>query len=223
MQDSALSYVNAECGDSQGPGLLSTHRPDLPGGHSETFNSGGSYAAVHPSATLLWPSFDTSPRSASHEHTTPVHTHQQESAHAISQQILSFDHISPSTVMTSGDPVRNHDTGVHPGLRDPQVECRSTSIQPELFMDLSTCYNTGSPRNRSKPDAFRATSIRHINAPEGRRHENQLKVRVSKRRAHDANRRCPVCLALLGRFQDRERHVLSHLPHSLYCQDPGCS
>lgn len=49
------------------------------------------------------------------------------------------------------------------------------------------------------------------------------KVSAPKRSAHHAHRLCPICSALLGRSQDRRRHILSHLPHWLQCPDPGCS
>jgi len=41
--------------------------------------------------------------------------------------------------------------------------------------------------------------------------------------ANDANRRCPICSALLGRLQERRRHIVSHLPLWLQCPDPACS
>lgn len=40
---------------------------------------------------------------------------------------------------------------------------------------------------------------------------------------HNTDKYCPICAALLGRFQDRKRHTLSHLPHWLQCQASGCS
>jgi len=58
---------------------------------------------------------------------------------------------------------------------------------------------------------------------QGRSVKAHVKAPTPKRGAHDANKRCPVCLASLGRPKDRERHVVSHLPQWLHCADPGCS
>ena len=42
-------------------------------------------------------------------------------------------------------------------------------------------------------------------------------------RVNDTDRRCPICCALLGRLQERRRHIVSHLPFWLQCPDPTCS
>ena len=34
---------------------------------------------------------------------------------------------------------------------------------------------------------------------------------------------CPVCQSALGRVQERNRHVESHLPHSILCPFRGCN
>jgi hypothetical protein len=34
--------------------------------------------------------------------------------------------------------------------------------------------------------------------------------------------RCPVCAATFRRWQDQRRHILTHLPKSLYCPEPDC-
>ncbi|KAI0250319.1 hypothetical protein BJV78DRAFT_590078 [Lactifluus subvellereus] len=34
---------------------------------------------------------------------------------------------------------------------------------------------------------------------------------------------CPICAASFRRWQDQKRHILSHLPHWIYCPDPDCS
>jgi len=44
-----------------------------------------------------------------------------------------------------------------------------------------------------------------------------------KTSVNDADRRCPICSALLGRLQERRRHIVSHLPFWLQCPDPACS
>ena len=59
--------------------------------------------------------------------------------------------------------------------------------------------------------------------PKNRISKNASKVSTPKRSTRDAHWLCPICPALLGRSQDRKRHILSHLPHWLQCPDPGCS
>jgi hypothetical protein len=48
-------------------------------------------------------------------------------------------------------------------------------------------------------------------------------VSTPKGPTHNTDKYCPICAALLSRLQDRKRHILSHLPHWLQCQAPGCS
>lgn len=48
-------------------------------------------------------------------------------------------------------------------------------------------------------------------------------VSTPKDPTHKTDKYCPVCSASFKRWQDRERHKLSHLPRWLQCQDPGCS
>jgi hypothetical protein len=39
----------------------------------------------------------------------------------------------------------------------------------------------------------------------------------------NASPQCPVCEQSFGRTQERDRHVRTHLPYSLFCSFPGCS
>src|SRR6266849_111280 len=48
-------------------------------------------------------------------------------------------------------------------------------------------------------------------------------VSTPKGPTRNKDKHCPICAASLGRLQDRKRHILSHLPHWLQCQVPGCS
>jgi hypothetical protein len=48
-------------------------------------------------------------------------------------------------------------------------------------------------------------------------------VSAQKRPTRHVHWLCPICSVLLGRAQDRRRHILLHLPRWLHCPDPGCS
>lgn len=112
----------------------------------------------------------------------------------------------------------------HSANWDDQVAWRSTFLRPERFMRLfiqqaaqvPILNNTGDKqRTRVAPSHFdhdEAASIASpVSTPKGPTHNTSI------------DKQCPICPASLGRLQDRKRHMLSHLPHWLQCQAPGCS
>jgi hypothetical protein len=139
---------------------------------------------------------------------------------------------SPETSIVRGngnsicDTVWNQDMGMYPTHHaqwDAQVAWLSTFHRPELFIILHILQaalgpmldTTGDEQPTSvspSPIEDKAASIAfRVSTPKGRRP------------THNTDKHCPICSASLGRFQDRKRHILSHLPHWLQCQAPGCS
>ncbi|KAH9961579.1 hypothetical protein BC827DRAFT_327709 [Russula dissimulans] len=200
--DDLLSYADADHGNDRQPEFVSVHYPDRES-HSQIFNSRGEYTgagtSVDPGANLnlLGLSFDAPPYSTSHVDESSFQIPQQDSA-------LAIPHISQLSGMISGPVGGNNLVVAHP---EPPGQCNAQATRRSIF----------GPMGYVQPPCIIPTLL------QDRVVKTQFKAPTPKRRTNHAKKRCPVCLASLGRPQDRERHMLSHLPYWLYCADPGCS
>ena len=118
----------------------------------------------------------------------------------------------------------SQDVGAYPANHsqwDAQVACRSTSHRPELLILYILQASLGPPILGTTCDK-QLTCV----APllfENKDTSIESTVSTPTDPAHKADKYCPICAALLGRTQDRKRHILSHLPYWLQCQAPDCS
>ena len=87
------------------------------------------------------------------------------------------------------------------------------TIHDTFYFSLQAALSNTSDKQRTSV----APSLFEENA-----NSNAFTVSTPKGPTHNTDKYCPICAALLGRLQDRKRHMLSHLPHWLQCQAPGC-
>ena len=112
----------------------------------------------------------------------------------------------------------NQDVSMYPVYHtqlDAQVAWLSTFHRPlaEMFMALYI-LQAALGLMLSNTDDKKLTSV----APS----LFEDKASMSKGPTHKKDKNCPICAASLGRWQDKKRHMISHLPHWLQCQVPGC-
>jgi hypothetical protein len=135
---------------------------------------------------------------------------------------------SPESSIVRGNVIR--DTGwnqdmstypAHPAHWDAQVTWCSTFHRPELFMTLFIFQALLGPI-LSNTDDKQPTSV-PPSLFEDKPASIAFTVSTPKPPTHNTDKDCPICSASLGRLQDRKRHLISHMPHWLQCQTPGCS
>jgi hypothetical protein len=176
--------------------LSSTHYTNLAWGHGQGVSLIGTQAIIHPNATVP----------AARPPTSCGHFLQGSTA--ISSYLSSDPGPAESQYAEVYTPF--------PGQCDPQVKRHPISNLTGLFivvMQMAPGSMLGNTQPPCTTPSLMKDGVANIKS----------KVSAPKRSAHDVDRLCPICSVPLGRSQDRKRHILSHLPHWLYCPDPGCS
>ena len=221
-----LFHPNTGHGNHQRPWLSSTQYTHLTRCHGRGTKLRGAQRIVHPRTTLPRPYFSIPSRPRRPVDGSSLQTRQQGMPHATPQQITSYNHFSHNSAMISNqiscDPIpesQSQDVGAYstfPGQYDPQVSSAQCPAWPKLLsvvMQIVQGLELGHTQRPCIASSLLKDRIANI----------AFKVFVPKRPTRDAAWLCPVCSALLGRSQDRRRHILSHLPHWVQCPDTGCS